>query len=188
METQIKFPLIKPTHFKGQKVVSTGQLAALLKCKRQNISDVFRNHKAEFIEGVDYFFLEKDDLYNFKVQNGVFEDVEGIALACHVFPELPQPPVFPISKTANNAYVWTKSGVEKHAAFFRTNRAKLVLQSWLPFYFDDDWIEHLAPAPKTEPPQISPREKLEYLKFLILNCTDENLRDSLIKSALELLD
>lgn len=42
-------PEIRQAVFSGQKVLSTIQLAAIFKCKRNNITDNFRNHKAEFV-------------------------------------------------------------------------------------------------------------------------------------------
>ena len=166
----IILPALKQTAYSGQKVLSTFQLAALLKCKRNNITDNFRNHKADFIEGVDYFFVAGDELKALRLKD-----------------KAAQTGMCAFSKYSTNTYLWTLSGVEKISKIIGTDEAKLFYISLKIGYFEMHDTE-IAPAPKTETPQISPREKLEYLKFLILNCTDENLRDSLIKSALELLD
>ena len=139
----IELPQIQPIYYNGQKVLSSNQLAALFKCRGASINEVFRRHKKEFVEGVDYFYLEKDELYIFKIQNGLLEEngVRGVAGVPStevngvrgVADSLP-----PFSKTANAAYLWTQSGILKHATFYRTKRVKLIVRSFFLSYFGEN--------------------------------------------------
>lgn len=288
MENEVfNLPPLKVCEYRGKKVLSNKQIAAYLQCTGQAIKDVFRHHSADFIEDVDYFFLTKGELRDFKIQNGLLDLQGSLNLPCTQ--ERIEPPcdlLFPFSKTANSGYLWTKSGVIKIATYTRSKKAKFIYKNFLSVYFGNDTVEgigdtcrvlpHLADLncvyamelddgtvkigrsanidersrqienetgckvlriyhtellPKTtavkiesdsckalnpylahgkeyfcvafdaaravieqsaetiHPPKndFTPREKLDTLKFLIANCTDENLRDELIKTAANIL-
>ena len=52
--------------YEGVKIIFTTQIAQSFHCSPQNITANFRAHRADFIAGVDYFFLEGQKLKNFK--------------------------------------------------------------------------------------------------------------------------
>ena len=163
-----RIPEIRQTVFSGQKVLSTNQLAALFKCKRNNITDNFRNHKDEFIKDVDYFHPTGDEI------NALKQADKSVQNNLCVF-----------SKYSTNAYLWTQSGVEKLAKYIGTDEAKLIYTSLVFGYFQSEKQLNLFPQNPT--PEFSPIQKYDELKFLIAHCKDKNLRDDLIKMAIPLL-
>lgn len=180
----LNLPPLQEAEHNGQKVLSNGQLAVLFNCKRQNVSDIFRRHIKEFEIGADYFFLEKDELYRFKVENGLFEESN---LPCTAGDKSACTPVRPFSKTANSAIVFTKSGIFKLLDFVNTKRAKQVCLKLLETYFKAAAQNFKNPPPlnlpKSRKPKIKDSLDLETLKFLIDRAANGNLRDDLIRKA-----
>ena len=158
----IILPKIRQTDYAGQKVLSTAQVAVLLKCKRNNITDNFRNHKADFIEGVDYFHVTGNEL------NALRQADKTALIGLCAF-----------SKYSTNTYLWTESGVEKLAKIIGTDTAKLIYTSLKFGYFQPQ--KNFFPAVTTD------FEKLKLLEKWIDLCEDKKLRDDLIRIALNLL-
>ena len=198
---KLVIPEIQPCKYAGQAVLSTGQLAVLFCCKRQNITDIFRRHKNAFVEGVDYFFLKGAELYNFKAENGIFEEVGETCTAedkfCNTAEEVGKTCtaedkfcniVRPFSKTANSAVIWTESGVFKLSKFVHTERANNAYKNLLTSYFiKKNYGARKNPVaietPKLKKPKIKNNLTFEQLQFLISNCTNASLRDDLIRKA-----
>ena len=55
-------------NYQGLLVVTTKQLTELYHCTRQNIDNLFRKYKNDFIEGEDYFKVDGKDLRVLKNQ------------------------------------------------------------------------------------------------------------------------
>lgn len=158
----IILPEIRQTDYAGQKVLSTIQLSVLLKCKRNNITDNFRNHKAEFVKGVDYFHVAGDELNALRQADKAAQN--GLCA---------------FSKYSTNTYLWTESGVEKLTKIIGTDAAKFIYASLKFGYFQ--------PQKNFSPTLTDNFEKLKLLEKWIDICKDENLRDDLIRIALNLL-
>ena len=190
-------PEVVPLFYQGQKVLSTPQLAVFFKCKRQNVNDNFKNHKEEFVENVDYFFLKSEEFRAFKQDlkaNGYIQpQANG-----YIQPQMqangyiqPQANGYiqpPFANGATNVYLWTESGVAKLAKFIGTDEAKLIYSSLVFGYFQKKQPEPPANSPHFVTPKIKkskPKEALtfEQLLKLIEHCTNNNLRDELIQRA-----
>ena len=156
---------VSPIEYMGVKIVFTAQLSELFGCSTQNITTNFRAHRAEFIEGVDYFYLDGQELKNFKA-----------ILSGKNYSYRP-------SNQVTNTYLWTESGVAKLSKIIGTDKAKLISTSLMFGYFQKAG-EVKAEAQKNI---FTADEKFEALVFLIDRCSDENLRNEMIKTAYKLL-
>lgn len=185
-------PQIPQLEYCGQKVLTTPQIAALLKCKRQNITDNFKNHKTDFVEGVDYFFLKSEEFRIFRQNlqaNGFIQPQANgfIQPQANGFIQPQNCP--PFAKGATNVYLWTESGFAKLAKFIGTNEAKLIYSSIVFGYFQNKQpqVTNFTPpqiaAPKIRKTKFKENLTFEQLQFLIEHCTNEKLRDELIKRA-----
>ena len=165
--------------YHGQPVLTTNQIADAYGCSVQNVRYDFHYNKKQFVEGVHYFKLEGDALSEFKANYNE-------ARTSYV-------PFAPFSKMASCLYLWTKEGLIRFCKIINTKTAWDVFKVLESAYF-----EKFNQIPKIETPKInSPRPKnskskkikikdsltFEQLQFLISNCTDSNLRDSLIRKA-----
>ena len=129
-------PQVKPLEYCGQKVLSTTQIAVIFKCKRNNITDNFRNNKANFTENVDYFHLIGEEL-------NVIKQADSSA----------QNNLCAFSKYSTNTYLWTQSGVEKLAKSIGTNEAKLICSALKFGYFQSEkpaQMNLFPPVPKSQ--------------------------------------
>ena len=185
-------PKVASLIYEGQKVLSTPQLAAIFKCKCGNISVNFRNNRNIFAEGVDYFFLKGNDFKAFR-QSLIMENV-GEEIASQMI-------IAPFAKGATSVYLWTESGVLKLSKIISTDNAKLIYFQLKAKYFTGEINGDKTIAPQEikpqnaneqiEPQKIKPQsneiEKAKMLVKMAELCTDENLRDNLIKVAFEYL-
>ena len=160
-------PQVKPLEYCGQKVLSTTQIAVIFKCKRNNITDNFRNNKANFTENVDYFHLIGEEL-------NVIKQADSSA----------QNNLCAFSKYSTNTYLWTQSGVEKLAKSIGTNEAKLICSALKFGYFQKTEQTYL-------PLQNSaPSNKFEVVDRLIKIAeltANKNFKETLLKRAAELI-
>ena len=88
---------------KGQRVLTTEQVADVYGCESRNISDNFKNNEGHFDEGKHYFKLEGAELKAFKRHS------ENIGL--------------PINKFASTLYLWTRRGASRHCKMLGTEKA-----------------------------------------------------------------
>lgn len=177
---------IVPVFYNGQKVLTNNQVAEILKCSTSTVRANFKYLKEYFVEGVDYFFLEKEKLAEFKAEQAAKNSCAPAAknLTCPLAAQNFTPP---FSEFASSLYLWTKSGVEKLTKSICTDEAKLIYSSLKFGYFQSEkpaQMNLFPPVPNL--PQNSDVQ-FERLKFLIENATDKNLRDDLIKMALKLI-
>ncbi|AKN34265.1 toxin Bro (plasmid) [Clostridium carboxidivorans P7] len=93
-----------PIEFKNKRILTTEQLAEIYEAPIDNIKVNFNNHKNNFEEGKHYFYLEGDDLKEFKrhVNN--------------IYPPL-------INKFTSSLYLWTERGANRHCKILDTDKA-----------------------------------------------------------------
>ena len=151
---------VSPIEYMGVKIVFTAQLSELFGCSTQNITTNFRAHRAEFVEGVDYFYLDGQELKNFKA-----------VLSGKNYSYRP-------SKLVTNTYIWMESGVAKLSKIIGTDKAKLICTSLMFGYFQNTSMQVAEQTAE---------DNFERLKFLIEHCTDSVLRNEMIKTAFKLL-
>ena len=71
----------------GQRILTTQQLAEIYETTVDNIKKNFSNHKDNFVQGKHYYFLEGEELKQFK------NEVNNIHL---------------VGKNASSLYLWTE--------------------------------------------------------------------------------
>lgn len=90
---------------RGQKILTTQQLAEIYETDINNIKNNFNNHKANFVEGKHYYTLKGKELREFKRQ------VNDIDLPVE------------INKYASSLYLWTERGANRHCKILDTDKA-----------------------------------------------------------------
>jgi len=160
--------------YEGVKIAFTTQIADVFGCSVQNVTANFRAHRADFIAGVDYFYLDGQELKEFKAT------LTAKKFFLHSL------------KQVTNTYLWTQSGFEKLAKYFTTDTAKLTYSAALFGQFQSAEISAKIPKLKNEPQKnflsaFSAHEKINcFLKIAELT-TDLNLREDCLKTAYSLL-
>ena len=99
---------------KGQRVLTSRQIAKEYEVKEQQISQNFKNNKTKFIKGKHYILLLGEEL---KVFKNHFEKIEVV------------------DKRAPHLYLWTEKGALLHAKSLNTDKAWEVYEYLLDFYF-----------------------------------------------------
>ena len=174
---------IVPVFYNGQKVLTNNQVAEILKCSTSTVRANFKYLKEYFVEGVDYFFLEKEKLAEFKAEQAAKNSCAPAAknLTCPLAAQNFTPP---FSEFASSLYLWTKSGVEKLTKSICTDEAKFIYSSLKFGYFQKTEQNHF-------PPQIAaPSNKFEVVDRLIKIAeltADKNFKETLLKRAAELI-
>jgi phage antirepressor YoqD-like protein len=87
---------------KGQRVLTTSQVAQVYECEPHNIKKNFNDNKNRFVDGKHYFKLEGEELRRFK------DEVTNSDL---------------VGKNASVLYLWTKQGASRHCKMLGTDRA-----------------------------------------------------------------
>lgn len=88
--------------WKGQRVITTAQLADVYGTETDNVKKNFQSNKTHFKEGEHFFLLKGADLKEFK--NKVTD--------------------FPlVGKNANQLYLWTRRGASRHCKMLGTDKA-----------------------------------------------------------------
>lgn len=91
-----------PVEFRNQRVITTELLAEVYETDVNNIKNNFNNHKEKFEEGKHYYFLQGEELRQFKNQ------VNDIDL---------------VGKRAASLYLWTERGANRHCKILDTDKA-----------------------------------------------------------------
>lgn len=88
--------------WKGQRVITTAQLAEVYETQGDNIKVNFNSNKSRFVEGEHYFLLKGAELKEFKnqVNNPYLVDKHSTAL-----------------------YLWTRKGASRHCKMLGTDKA-----------------------------------------------------------------
>ena len=98
----------------GQRVLTTQQLAEGYGASENNIKNNFANNKVRFIEGKHYYFVQGEQLKEFKNQ------VNDIDL---------------VPKHTASLYLWTEKGALRHAKILDTDQAWDVYEQLEDTYF-----------------------------------------------------
>lgn len=88
--------------WKGQRVITTMQLAEVYETQDDNIKVNFNSNKSRFTEGEHYFLLKGMELKDFK------DKVSNPYL---------------VGKNANQLYLWTRKGASRHCKMLGTDKA-----------------------------------------------------------------
>lgn len=88
--------------YKGQRVITTAMLAEVYHTDINNVRKNFSNHQKNFINGVHYFYLQGDELREFK------RHMNNILVA---------PPA------SSHLYLWTERGANRHCKILDTDKA-----------------------------------------------------------------
>ncbi|WP_237387005.1 ORF6N domain-containing protein [Xenorhabdus sp. Sc-CR9] len=100
--------------YRGQRVVTTEQLAAGYGADAKNIQDNFQKNRQRFIEGKHYFWLEGEELQVFKR----LPDNFGVA-----------------NKYTSRLILWTERGAANHSKMLETDQAWGYFDDLTEFYF-----------------------------------------------------
>ncbi|HIB1651833.1 TPA: ORF6N domain-containing protein, partial [Salmonella enterica subsp. enterica serovar Muenchen] len=101
--------------YRGQRVVTTEQLAAGYGASVKNIHDNFLNNRQRFIEGKHFFRLEGDELRELKNR----PEIIGL-----------------VGKNARSLTLWTERGAANHAKMLETDQAWNYHEDLVEFYFN----------------------------------------------------
>lgn len=185
----------------GQLVLTTKQLAEFYGCKTYNLTVNFNAHRNDFVELVDYYRLDGDKLRDLKssLKRDLYQR-NYTNITTDISSE------FPIPTSAKQVYLWSKTGALKQSVYLQTNKAKLMYSGLALGYFSVDNFQtppeenqraqtSLFTTEETPKENIdkgntkdfSTREKFEILKDFIDKCTDDNLRNQLIREAAKLI-
>lgn len=88
--------------YEGIRVITTEQLAEVYETDINNIKNNFNRNKDKFSEGIHYYYLEGEDLRDFK------NEVTDSDL---------------VGKRASSLYLWTERGANRHCKILDTNKA-----------------------------------------------------------------
>lgn len=91
--------------WRGQRVVTTAQLAEIYEANEQQIQQNFNNNQKNFEEVLHYFLLKGEELKEFK---GYFDNIEE---------------AIGVSKFAPRLYLWTRRGASRHCKILDTEKA-----------------------------------------------------------------
>lgn len=96
----------KPVEWHGERVITTALLAEVYETEENNIKNNFNNHKDNFVVGKHYYFLQGEELKDFKrLVNGIDE------------------PLAEKIKFAPQLYLWTEKGANRHCKILDTDKA-----------------------------------------------------------------
>lgn len=109
---------------KGQRVLTTAQVAQVYECEPYNIKKNFNDNKERFLEGKHYFKLEGEELRRFK------DEVTNSDL---------------VGKNASVLYLWTKQGASRHCKMLGTDRAWDMFDCLEESYFNQKQQEMYIP-------------------------------------------
>lgn len=100
--------------YRGQRVVTTEQLAAGYGATEKMISNNFSRNESRFVEGKHYFKVEGDELQEFKR----LPSLRGL-----------------VSKYTSQLILWTERGAANHAKMLETDQAWSYHEDLVEFYF-----------------------------------------------------
>lgn len=102
-----------PIEFKGQRILTTQQLAEFYETEARRISENFNANKYKYFQGKHYFLLEGDELRSFGDQYGNSVSVTRVS----------------------KLYLWTEKGALLHAKSLGTDKAWEVYDILVETYF-----------------------------------------------------
>ncbi|WP_416778149.1 ORF6N domain-containing protein [Xenorhabdus budapestensis] len=103
--------------YRGQRVVTTEQLAAGYGTDKDNIQKNYKRNEIRFQEGKHYFLLDGDELREFRLITN-------------------QPTISPVvNKHTTKLYLWTERGAANHSKMLETDQAWNYFDDLTEFYF-----------------------------------------------------
>ena len=105
---------VQIVELKGERVLTSAQLAQVYKCEPTNIKKNFNDNKERFIEGKHFFKLEGEALQNLRVTNSDLQ----------------------ISPMTRSLYLWTRRGASRHCKMLGTDEAWEMFDSLEENYFN----------------------------------------------------
>lgn len=171
---------LKEIEIRGQRVLTSKQLAQCYLAEEQHIKQNFANNRKRFTEGKHYISLQNQELREFK------NKVENFDL---------------VGKTAKILYLWTEKGALLHAKSLNTDKAWEVYDYLVDFYFrakkeqmkikssNQDNMQTVVDVPEN-PKMLDAiqkiRDDLKCMDVLLENCirfTDEDTYNERINAA-----
>lgn len=119
---------MKAIEYKGQKVITTAMLAEAYQTDTANIRNNFKRNKEKFIEGKHYFYLQGDELKEFK--------------------KVVTESYFPNSMITR-LYLWTERGANHHCKILDTDKAWEQFENLEETYFRVKENMQLIASPET---------------------------------------
>ena len=156
--------------YKGQRVLTSRQLAECYVAESKQIKQNFANNKRRFIDGKHYILLTGNELKEFKGK------VENFDL---------------VSRTANRMYLWTEKGALLHAKSLNTDKAWEVYDYLVDFYFRAretlEAKEHILSVPQQQVQKLIEGDErvLAYNRGVVLGVLRYELEED---SALEIYE
>lgn len=174
---------IFPLEYMKKPVLTTKQLSAIFGCSRQNITTNFNHHKKEFVEEKDYFFIYGLTLRHFIQYHA------GINGNPRWRDKNPSDFWSAVAPNAHDLYLWTLIGAFKHSQYLGIVNASAIYAGTLLAYFSaQNPAPHSAPQPSSSDIKNASYDKrLEQLVEFIDLCKNDDLRDELIRLAVNLI-
>lgn len=130
---------MKAIEYKGQRVITTKALADIYGAFEQQIQQNFKNHQRQFMESKHFFYLQGEELKEFK------NHIDNIEV---------------VNKKASHLYLWTERGANRHCKILDTDKAWEQFDNLEETYFR-------IKSGKQLPPKSSPATSLNGLANLI---------------------
>ena len=131
-----QLPPIVPLFYKGERILTTRQIAELFKVSESAVKHSYGRHKSVFEKDVDFYDLRGNAFEDFRVENfnrpgmGEPKVTKGTATAVTTGTK---PVSFYIQGSVLK--IWTKSGVFKLSKYIHSDNAKLIYVSVAQGYF-----------------------------------------------------
>ena len=180
MENQIVLPEIVPLEYNGKRVLATKQLSQLFGCKTYSITTSFSRHKEIFKYGEDYYFLEGEEMKEFKkqFQRNLFQgnyQLIGASIGAQGNYQLI---ASLIGVYSNHVYLWTGSGVFKLSKIIGTEMAKIIFSQLKLGYFQ-------ALTPDVTPQNVSQSDVTPFNEIAVLPPPNESINPGVYAFAME---
>lgn len=158
MNDMIETKMQTPIEWSGQVVITTSQLAEVYGTEPNNIKNNFNNHKENFIKGKHFFYLQGEDLKEFK---NLVNDIDLVA------------------KGTSQLYLWTERGANRHCKILDTDKAWEQFDNLEETYFK-------IKQKNIDMTQLSPQ--LQLMNLLVENMNKQELEQKRQAEALQRLE
>lgn len=135
----IDFSDLLKIEYHGELVLTSKQLSNFCNCALTNIRHNFADNKEQFVKGIHYFYLEGEELKDFK---RYVAKLQAQLSGANLFPPAENsagksatPAEIPFTKLASSLYLWTKQGAARHCKLVGTKKAWEVFTALETNYF-----------------------------------------------------
>lgn len=118
---------MKAIEYKGYKVITTAMLAEAYETDTNSIRQNFKRNKDKFVEGKHYFYLQGDELKDFK----------KVVTDSHI-----------LNAMVTRLYLWTERGANHHCKILDTDKAWEQFENLEETYFRVKEGVYTLPAPE----------------------------------------